>query len=388
MDALIRELGDAQTLLLALATDVDKTAFRSQHHPDLSPIGWHLGHCVFIECLWLHEKIRGDDNVTAPIRAFYTPPETPKAERGPRLPAQADLLTWAKELNAFNLHYLDNLRPEWQAHELFTDDYVLHFLIQHYSQHYETLLMILTQKALNGHQPDSETLAGLHATGLKRNSFDIPGGHYAIGGECPIAYDNEVPRQQADLGAFSISRHPVSNAEYLGFIEAGGYQTPAHWSETGRLWREKLSIQSPDHWRRNANGDWHGVSFKGGYALAADEPVSGISHHEASAYACWAGGQLPHEYQWEVACRAGVLEQTGRVWEWCQNSFHPYEGYRPFPYDEYSQAWFDGQHYSLRGGSLHTRPAIKRPSFRNFFEADKRHVFAGLRLVYQSTIAS
>lgn len=381
-DTLITELGNAQTLLLALATDVDETAFRSQYHTDLSPIGWHLGHCVYAECFWLHEKIRGDDNVTAPIKSFYTPPETPKAERGPRLPPQADLLTWAKELNTFNLHYLHNLRPEWQAHELFEHNYVLHFLIQHYSQHYETLLMALSQKALSEHQPNSEAFTALQAVDLKRDSFDIPSGHYRIGGERPVAYDNEVPPQQADLGTFSISRHPVSNAEYLGFIEDGGYQTPTHWSEAGWQWRERNTTKHPEHWRCHDNGNWYGVSFKGGYALAADEPVSGINHYEANAFANWANAQLPHEYQWEVACRAGVLEQTGRVWEWCQNTFHAYEGYKSFPYDEYSQPWFDGQHYSLKGGSLHTRPAIKRPSFRNFFEADKRHVFAGLRLVY------
>ncbi len=242
--------------------------------------------------------------------------------------------------------------------------------------------MALTQKALREHRPDSDALTALEAADPKRDSFDVPGGHYKIGGEQPVAYDNELPLQQADLGAFSISRHPVSNAEYLGFMESGGYRTHAYWSDAGRQWLDKSKAESPDHWRRNSHGDWHGVSFRGGYALAPDEPVSGINHYEASAFASWAGGQLPHEYQWEAACRIGGLEHTGRVWEWCRNTFHPYAGYSPFPYDEYSQAWFDERHYTLKGGSLYTRPPIKRPSFRNFFEADKRHVFAGLRLVY------
>jgi iron(II)-dependent oxidoreductase len=65
---------------------------------------------------------------------------------------------------------------------------------------------------------------------------------------------------------------------------------------------------------------------------------------------------------------------------WVQ--FNTYEGFKAFPYPEYSQPWFDENHYSLRGGCLHTRRVIKRPSFRNFFEPDKRHVFAGLRLVF------
>lgn len=382
-DELIETLGQSQALLLALLEDVDDSTCRTQYHPDLSPLGWHLGHCVYTECFWLHEKVREDNSVTAPIEDFYTPPRTPKAERGARLPKQADLLMWAMELQAFNLHYLRNLRPEWRAHALFNDDYLIHFLIQHNSQHYETMLMILTQKSLGDPRADDTGhLQALRPAALRRDSIDIPAGHYRIGGERPTAYDNELPRQQADLGAFAISRQPVSNAEYLAFIEAGGYRDAGLWDAAGSAWLQSRGVAHPDHWRQTAAGGWYALGIHGTYELAAGEPVSGINHHEASAFARWAGGRLPHEYQWEAACRIGALEHTGRVWEWCANTFQPYDGFSPFPYEDYSQPWFDDRHYSLKGGSLHTRPAIKRPSFRNFFEADKRHVFAGLRLVY------
>ncbi len=76
------------------------------------------------------------------------------------------------------------------------------------------------------------------------------------------------------------------------------------------------------------------------------------------------------------------MEETGRVWEWCSNTFHPYEGFRSFPYERYSTLWFDGWHYTLRGGSRYSRPEVKRPSFRNFYAPDKRHIFAGFRLAF------
>ncbi len=381
-EALIEELGKTQSLLLALAQEVDETTFRSQYHSDLSPLGWHLGHCVYTDCLWLHETIRGDDSVTAPLADFYTPPNTPKPERGRLLPPQSTLLTWARELQHFNLHYLRNLRTEWQRHPLFEDDYILHFLIQHNSQHYETMVMVLTQKALAARQHLDPPPAPLQATAVRRDSVDIAAGHYRVGGKRPAACDNEMPAQRAELGPFAISRYPVSNAEYLGFIEDGGYRRDALWDAAGWRWREQQQIQHPDHWRLSRTHGWYATGMRGAYQLAADQPVSGISHYEARAFARWADARLAHEYQWEVACRLGALEQTGRVWEWCGNTFHPYRGFQPFPYPEYSQPWFDGQHYSLRGGSLHSRPAVKRASFRNFFQADKRHVFAGLRLVF------
>ena len=125
-----------------------------------------------------------------------------------------------------------------------------------------------------------------------------------------------------------------------------------------------------------------GIGLNGPYELAADTAVHGINHYEASACAAWAGARLPHEYQWEAAHRSRQLDDVGRAWEWCANSFHPYNGFSAFPYEGYSTPWFDGTHYSLRGASLHTRPELRRASFRNFYTAEKRHIFAGLRLVY------
>jgi len=379
---LIEELERSQSLLRALVEDCDEDGYRNLYHPDLSPLGWHLGHCVYVECLWLHQTLRDDDSVTAPIAALYTPQRTPRPERGARLPCRQDLLTWAHELNDFNLHLLRNLRPEWRRHPLMDNDYLVHFLIQHSSQHYETMLMALAQRQLSEYRPNDRTCTPITASAPKRDSVDIPAGHYRIGGEQPIAYDNEVPPQQADLGPFSIMKQPVCNAEYLAFIEDTGYQRREFWTDAGWDWLQTSQVQGPDHWRQSDAGHWHGIGVKGACDLTGSDPVSGVSHHEASAFARWAGASLPHEYQWEAACRIGLLEHTGRVWEWCSNTFHPYAGFAPFPYDDYSKPWFDERHFSLKGGSLHTRPAIKRPSFRNFFEADKRHMFAGLRLIY------
>jgi iron(II)-dependent oxidoreductase len=44
--------------------------------------------------------------------------------------------------------------------------------------------------------------------------------------------------------------------------------------------------------------------------------------------------------------------------------------------------YFDNDHYTLRGGSTYTRPCIRRPSFRNYYQPDKRHIRAGLRLAW------
>ncbi|UCC55084.1 MAG: SUMF1/EgtB/PvdO family nonheme iron enzyme [Gammaproteobacteria bacterium] len=380
--ALLGELQRARVLVTGLVEDRDEADWRSQAHPDLSPLGWHLGHCTFTECYWLQEVIQHDARYTTPVADLYTPPRTPKSERGKQLPPREALLAWVHGLQEINTDTLENPSSEISGHPLMQDHYLLHFLVQHYSQHFETMLMILVQQALASDDGNFHVSSPLEPVTGTPQTCRIDGGHYRVGGQAPGAYDNELPVQQATLGAFDIAVQPVTNGEFLAFMEDDGYDNPALWSPAGRGWREQAGVRAPDHWRCNAHGHWYGIGSRGPYELAGNDVLHGICRHEAQAYARWANARLPHEHQWEVACRLHRLEQTGRAWEWCDNSFYPYDGFRSFPYEEYSTPWFDDNHFTLRGGSLHTRPAIRRPAFRNFYEPEKRHVFAGLRLVY------
>ncbi len=379
--AILQQLGAIQNLLLALVEGNDDSVCRRQYHPDLSPLGWHLGHCVYTETYWLQEVIAGEHTHTAPCRILYTPEMTPRPQRGPQLPPRDALIDWAAGLQSDNLMRLANaMLPH--DHPLLADDYLPLFLLQHHAQHYETMLMVLAQHALRADYLDYKVrnpLLALHPPGVLRT---VPAGHYRIGGTAPQSFDNELPLQHAELGEFRIAAQPLSNGEFLAFMQGGGYSDARLWSEAGWAWRRQHKTEHPDHWRRDRDGAWYGVGLNGPYELAAQAPLQGINHHEASACAAWAGARLPHEYQWEAAQRSRQLDDVGRVWEWCANSFHPYAGFGAFPHEGYSTHCFDGAHYSLRGCSLHSRPELRRASFRNFYTAEKRHIFAGLRLVY------
>ncbi len=382
--SLLNELRLARGLVTALVDTLTDAEIRTLYHPDLSPPGWHLGHCAFTESAWLQATIGNDDRLTQPFAALYTPTETPRRERGAKIPALEALLQWSNELQSINDDILEAQSPQLMNHPLMQDNYLLHFLIQHYSQHYESILMVLTQRAIRSDNGDYVVNDPLRPQTPAHKGVPVEPGHYKVGGRAPIAYDNELPPQQATLGPYSIASRALSNSEYLSFMQEGGYQRRELWSEAGWHWQQQHAFEHPDHWRKNISGDWYGIAARGAYALSGTEPVAGISLHEAAACANWAGGRLPHEHQWEVACRLQLFEDSGRAWEWCGNTFYPYAGYRSFPYENYSKPWFDDRHYSLRGGSLHTRPSIKRASFRNFYEPDKRHIFAGLRLAYDT----
>ncbi|MFQ5412171.1 MAG: DinB family protein, partial [Phycisphaerae bacterium] len=54
-------------------------------------------------------------------------------------------------------------------------------------------------------------------------------GHEGVG----FAYDNEGPRHKEFVGAFEITRRPVTNGEYLEFMADCGYERPEFWLSDG-----------------------------------------------------------------------------------------------------------------------------------------------------------
>ncbi len=378
---LLNTLQEEQGRLLAfcksLGTDINRQA-----HPDLSPPGWHLGHCIFTENYWLRERLLGIEYTDDKHTRLYNPEYSEKRLRGKRIPPMQTLLSWAMKSHAINRQLITHLNGHVREPRLMQDDYLIHFLIQHYAQHFETLQIIAMQQALVEAQ-EFFVRHPLEGSIVNQICQIIPAGRYSVGADLPDRpYDNEYPAYTVDIDATAIAARPVSNTEYLGFMEDGGYRRKDFWCDAGWQWVNTLNKQSPEYWHPDSEGYWYALTPRGPADLDMDEPVYGINWYEARAFANWVGGRLPHEHEWETANRLGLLEATGKVWEWCANHFFPYPGFRAFPYNGYSAPYFDGAHYTLKGGSRLSRDIIKRPSFRNYYQADKRFIYAGLRLVY------
>ena len=202
----LQQLGSLQTMVRALAEETDETTFRTQYHPDLSPLGWHLGHCVYAECYWLYEAVSGNRELTAAIENLYIPANSPKQERGAKLPQRERLLEWAEQVQQHNLLHLKQLTSPAADHQLHADEYLQHFLIQHRCQHVETMIMVLHQKALHDTVAPFSVEKPLVCAPVTRNALRIPDGYYKVGGQPPLAYDNELPQQCVKIDSFHIAR--------------------------------------------------------------------------------------------------------------------------------------------------------------------------------------
>ena len=234
----------------------------------------------------------------------------------------------------------------------------------------------------------------------------FPEGLREVGHAGPgFCYDNEQPRHRTFLHDYSLARDPVTNGEWLAFMADGGYSRPEFWLDAGWHTVRAERWQAPLYWERSG-GDRRQFTLSGMKPLDEGEPVCHVSLYEADAFARWSGARLPTEFEWEVAAAEcgesdtdanladdrtfhpspvagdGTLRGlTGGTWEWTACQYRPYPGYAPpaGALGEYNGKFMSDQ-WVLRGGSCATSRSHVRPTYRNFFGADKRWQFSGLRL--------
>jgi ergothioneine biosynthesis protein EgtB len=179
----------------------------------------------------------------------------------------------------------------------------------------------------------------------------------------------------------TLGRNLVTNAEWLAFMEDGGYATPTLWLMDGFAAASNEQWQAPGHWRE-ISGEWHVMTLAGLKQVDPAAPVCHVSYYEADAFARWSGKHLPTEMEWEVAARAGHLNDAfGIVWQWTRSAYAPYPGYRAIEgaLGEYNGKFMVNQ-LVLRGSSLATPGGHSRITYRNFFYPHHRWQFTGLRL--------
>lgn len=280
----------------------------------------------------------------------------------------------------------------------------------------------------NLHDASMPRVASPAAAPVVPDMVTVHAGDFLMGAPWRMfVYDNELPAHTVSLPAFKIARLPTTNEEYAHFINEGGYERREWWDAEGWQWRERENWTLPFYWSPQSFGgdarSWNARTMFEEGALKPEHPVAGVSWYEAAAYARFAGKRLPTEAEWEKAASwdagrerkrlfawgddapgeahgnfdlrhwdttpvgsfpsgasgVGCLDMTGNVWEWTSDPFAGYAGFAPYPYPEYSETWFDGDHRVLKGGSWATHPSVLRTSFRNFFRRHFRIAFAGIR---------
>lgn len=395
---LLGALGAIHDLLREVLRETPAAEASRPVNAHLGCLSWQLARAVYRETYWLREIVSGDADLTARVRHLFgdlargDPAPLDLAVPCAQLPPPEHLLRWAADIQQEHLRRLAT-PGALPAHPLLAGDRLAWFILQENARAYENLLALCWLRTLSAPAVPYRVTTVLRPSPPSLELFAMDQGHYRIGSRNePWAYDHELPPQAVALSAFRIARQPVTNAEYLAFMVAGGYQDQTHWDSEGRAWLSAVTPrpQAPLGWRQDAQGAWYELSINGPADSLPGQPVTGISRHEARAIAAWvdslggdhAGAVVQHEYQWEIAARSGQIAEVGRAWEWCANAFHPYAGFSPFPEERTSADAFSRVDGVLRGAGLHTQPCLRRASYRWPLLPDIRWAVTGTRLVY------
>lgn len=376
-----------------------------QSMTEASPTKWHRAHTTW----FFEEFVLGADPAYRPrdpaFRYLFNSYYEAVGERHPRAARGHVTRPGVAEVAAYRQDVEEQLVARLEDGTL---DEALLDLVElgcHHEEQHQELLLMDVKHLLSGNvlqpvyverAPDPDPAADP----LTQRWTHVPGGVTHIGDDgSGFAFDNERPRHRVWLDDVEVGTRQVTNAEWVQFIDDGGYARPDLWLSDGWATLQATGWDAPGYWRRDDDHGWTTFTLSGRRPVVAAEPVCHISFFEADAFARWAGHRLPTEQEWEARavsghqthgglldperCHPGPAAEVtfGDVWEWTASAYLPYPGFETAPgaVGEYNGKFMNDQHV-LRGASAVTPPDHPRTTYRNFFPAASRWAFSGLRL--------
>jgi ergothioneine biosynthesis protein EgtB len=417
----------------ALFDLLSEEAYYSQPIALRHPIVFYEGHIPAFSFNTLCKRGLGEPSIDERLETLFArgidPSEAEAAGgvRGPdRWPSRSEVRQFAAEADRRVSAALEHGDIEHAGHPLLARAEAAFAILEHEAMHQETLLYMWHRLPLEQKTRPSGYAPVVDGAVAPQEWIDIPAGRVTLGidaGAQPFAWDNERPAFSADVPAFSIERHDVTNAAFLEFVDAGGYHDGQWWQADDWAWLQAEGHRHPLFWER-VNGQWRWRGMFDLTPLPLAWPVY-VTNAEASAYARWRRCDLPTEAQFQRAAYGtpsgderlfpwgdataapehgvfnfsswdphpagsppagqsawGVHDLVGNGWEWTCSPFAPFPGFTPIPsYPEYSADFFDHGHLVIKGASPVTASELLRPTFRNWFRPRYPYVYATFRCV-------
>jgi iron(II)-dependent oxidoreductase len=417
--ALAAGLRDSREYTLQLYAHLTPAQRCVPYRRTINPPAWELAHVAWFHEWWCLRR-RADRE---PLPSRFLPDADAildSARIAHALRWELPQLTWdrvhdyLRRVHEAQLEALERDAPE--------DLYFHRLALYHEDMHAEALLMTLQTLGLPEPPRAEPPLPPPSPAPVRAREIEFAGGTFEMGSRpgADFVFDNEAAPHHRRVEPFALSTCTVTQGEFRGFVEAGGYGDERWWTDDGWAWCTQNRAGHPITWRRDG-AFWEVRRFDRWEALVEDRAMVHVNAHEAEACCRFFGRRLPSEAEWEFAARGapvtanrfawgdallpkgavnldehfgrpvasaalpsadsagGLRQMLGNVWEWTSTPFSPYPGFEPGPYREYSAPWF-GNHRVLRGGCFATRQRLVHNRWRNFYTPDRSDVFAGFRM--------
>ena len=432
---------------------IDPAAYYSRPIALRNPIVFYEGHLPAFSIISFLRRGLGHPPIDARLEKLFErgiDPDSaeaavPRSGAGTMWPSRDEVLAFAGRADDAIVSALERAefledRPAMQRAQ------ALYTALEHEAMHQETLLYMwhrlpYEQKILppsafaRSASADRRSLGGgwsggRTSEGGRTSTVRIPAGTATLGADregIAFGWDNEFDEHRVEVPAFGIDVFDVTNAEFMEFVEAGGYRTRELWSDENWRWLQEEKLEHPTFWIPSTRTGVKGFVWRGMFEavpLPPDWPVY-VSQAEATAFARWRNRRLPTEaeyhraafgtptgversYPWgdappdpahgnfdfarfepvpvgsypAGASAWGVHDLVGNGWEWTSTVFAPFPGFEPMAsYPVYSTDFFDGKHWVMKGGSFATARPLLRRSLRNWFRGNYPYPYATFRTV-------
>ncbi len=413
---------------------ISADAYYSQPIALRHPIVFYEGHLPAYSSNPLVKRALGRPSIDARLEALFArgidPHESAAASgdaaRAAALwPAREEVHRFAEEADRQVIEALERAELERPGDPLLDRAEAVFTILEHEAMHQETLLYMWHRLPLAEKRAPAGYRPRVDGVSPRQEWVEVPAGCATLGvarDAVPFGWDNEHPSLSAQVPAFSIDRHDVTNDQFREFVNAGGYRQREWWRAEDWEWIQRENIEHPLFWERH-HAAWQWRAMFELVPLPGAWPVY-VSQAEAAAYARWRGARLPTEAEFQRAAYGspdgerphpwgdavaddsrgvfdfaswdpepagthpkgtsawGIHDLVGNGWEWTSTPFAPFPGFVAMAsYPEYSADFFDGEHIVMKGASPATARELLRPSFRNWFRARYPYVYATFRCV-------
>ncbi len=390
---------------------IDPSAYYERPIPLRHPFAFYEGHLPTFSFLTLNERALGEKPLNPPYEKLFErgidPADTTAAQKHQRMdwPTKEEIEAFGRACDERVCAAIDSATLVDDANPRLVHGESVFTILEHEQMHHETLMYIVHR--LDPQQKGRVEQQHYDTTPPINDFVEIPAGIATLGahrGEIPFGWDNEFEQHDVMVSAFNVQRYPVTNGDYLAFVNAGGPIPP--------FWVER-------------DGDFLLRAAFENLPLPLSWPVY-VSHDQAGQYAAWKRCRLMSEAEYHRAAFAapsgeqrpmpwgdappdpqhgnfdferfdpqpvdmtpagasawGIHDLIGNGWEWTSTPFTPFEGFVPMAsYPQYSADFFDGKHYVMKGASPVTAKELIRRSFRNWFYAGYPYMYAKFRCAY------